>query len=269
MPAAPTRVPPPGAWATRSTFPPTASSFSSWARQAGVRAYTGGGGGGRGNIDPDTALYGLIAANAAVFGAWRLADSRPALRASLSRHAVTSPSAVLQGHRPWTLLTSAFSHRDTGHLLVNMITFYFFGGSVGRAFGGRRLVGLYLAAGLAGSLAQVGADVLRCRNRFSKPGFLREACISAAPGCLGASGAVNGILAVSILADPRATVLVYGILPVPAFLLGALYIAQDLRGARRSGNGGGGGGVAHWGHLGGAAFGAVVWAARVRTGRWW
>ena len=252
------------AWAARSGGAPAFSatpppSFSSWARQAGLRSPY------RRDIDPEVALYGLIGANVAVFGAWRASDARPALRSALTRHTVSSPSAILAG-RPWTLLTAAFSHRDTTHMLINMVTLFFFGGSVGRRYGGRRLIGLYLAAGVAGSAAQAGADAARCASR--PPGFRWDACISAAPGCLGASGAVNGILALSILANPRATVLVYGILPVPAFILGGLYVLQDLRGASRGG-GGGGGGVAHWGHLGGAAVGAAVWAARVRTGRWW
>ena len=41
------------------------------------------------------------------------------------------------------------------HLLSNMLGLYFFGREVGRAFGGRALLGLYLAGGLAGSLAHV------------------------------------------------------------------------------------------------------------------
>ena len=39
------------------------------------------------------------------------------------------------------------------HLLSNMLGLYFFGREVGRAFGGRALLGLYIAGGLAGSTA--------------------------------------------------------------------------------------------------------------------
>ena len=41
------------------------------------------------------------------------------------------------------------------HLLGNMLGLYFFGREVGRAFGGRALLALYLAGGLVGSLAHV------------------------------------------------------------------------------------------------------------------
>ena len=47
------------------------------------------------------------------------------------------------------------AQRDTMHLLGNMLGLYFFGREVGRAFGGRALLALYLAGGLVGSLAHV------------------------------------------------------------------------------------------------------------------
>lgn len=48
---------------------------------------------------------------------------------------------------------SVASQRDPMHLLGNMVGLYFFGGEVGRAFGGRALLGLYIAGGLAGGAA--------------------------------------------------------------------------------------------------------------------
>ena len=243
---------------------PAAPSFASWARQAGLRERSSY----QRDIDPQTALYSLIGVNVAAFAAWQAAERRPGLRAALGKHAVVSPGALRDG-RVWTLLTSAFSHRETGHLLVNMVTLYFFGGSVARTYGGRRLVGLYLAAGAAGSAAHAAAGAVACARAHPTSDRLRAACVSLSPGALGASGAVNGVLALSILANPRATVLVYGILPVPAFILGGLFVLQDLRGVSSGGGGGRGGrGVAHWGHLGGMAVGAGVWVWKVRRGRW-
>lgn len=39
------------------------------------------------------------------------------------------------------------------HLLSNMLGLFFFGREVGGAFGGRALLGLYIAGGVAGSVA--------------------------------------------------------------------------------------------------------------------
>ena len=82
---------------------------------------------------------------------------------------------------------------------------------------------------------------------------------------MGASAAVNGVVALSCLTWPTSTVLLWGILPVPAALLGAAFVFQDVLGAWRDIDGrygrGGGGGVAHAGHLGGAAVGALCFLA--------
>lgn len=66
------------------------------------------------------ALYGLIAANVGVFFLWR-ADAGFALR-----NFTTSWAAVKAG-RIHTLVTAAFSQRDTMHLASNMIGLFFFG----------------------------------------------------------------------------------------------------------------------------------------------
>lgn len=71
-------------------------------------------------IPEETALYGLMGANVAVFLAWR-GDARFMLR-----HFTTSWDAVREG-RLHTLVLSAFSQRDTWHLISNMIGLYFFG----------------------------------------------------------------------------------------------------------------------------------------------
>lgn len=130
--------------------------------------------------DGDNVLYGLIAANLAGFLLWQ---SYPGL---MYRHATVSVNSVREG-RVYTLLTSAFSHNAFNHILANMVTFYFFGRSMSRILGGKKvcrfrqlhtsccflfklllalplnqlhalplqLLLLYMAGGLAGSLAHV------------------------------------------------------------------------------------------------------------------
>jgi len=212
---------------------------------------------GGGGPNPDTVLYALLGANGVGYMLWQVAP------AFAQQHAVVSAASATA--RPHTLLTAAFSHRDFGHAAVNMFTLYFFGRGIGHAFGGRALLSLYLAAGVASSAGHVAASTWRCR---SAPPPYRAACVARAPGALGASGAVNGIVALSCLTFPRSIVHVWGVLPVPAAALGAMYVLQDVWGAvAQSGGRGRGGGVAHAGHLGGAAVGGAAWLARRRG--WW
>jgi len=55
----------------------------------------------------------------------------------------------------WRLLTSMFLHGGPLHLLVNMVVLYQAGQLAERIFGSLRFTGLYLIAGLCGSLASV------------------------------------------------------------------------------------------------------------------
>jgi hypothetical protein len=69
---------------------------------------------------------------------------------------------------------------------------------------------------------------------------------------IGASGGVMAVLAVFVWYFPREEVLIWGILPVPAWALGILYFVTDIQGAAQ-----GGGNVAHVAHIGGAVFGLL------------
>ncbi len=51
------------------------------------------------------------------------------------------------------------------------------------------------------------------------------------PPALGASAAVNALMVVDVLLYPARTVLLYGIVPMPMALLGALWLYADVTGA--------------------------------------
>jgi hypothetical protein len=76
--------------------------------------------------------------------------------------------------------------------------------------------------------------------------------IAARTSLVGASGAVMAVLAMFIWYFPRQTVYIYGVLPVPAWALGVLFVVLDLQGATSKGTN-----VAHVAHLAGAAFGLL------------
>jgi membrane associated rhomboid family serine protease len=188
----------------------------------------------------------LLGANVLVFGAWQFLDLR--------RHFTVSSSALEDG-RLHTLLTSAFSHADGWHLAGNMLSLYFFGREVGLLFGGRYLAALYVAGGVTASLAHV------LWERRSAPSLPYSWARIERPA-LGASGAVNAIVLFDALLFPTRLIYVNFIFPVPAILLAGGVLLRDVYGANGSGDG-----VAHAGHIGGAACGFAAFAWLKLKGR--
>ncbi|KAK9818662.1 hypothetical protein WJX74_010654 [Apatococcus lobatus] len=211
---------------------------------------------------PQNAIYGLIAANVAGFLYWRV-DPR-----FMARHATVSYSSLADG-RIWTLVTAAFSHQDGWHLAANMFTFYFFASTIPHLYGSRALVGLYLTGAVIGNLAHVGWATLRAQQGMPRGSSRMERYgveyrrRSSAPA-LGASGAINSIVIAQICLFPTQTVLLYGILPMPAALFGLLWIAGDVGGMLQ----GSGGNTSFAGHLGGATCGLVFYFL-ARRGFFW
>jgi len=154
---------------------------------------------------------------------------------------VLVPALVLV--RPWTLVTYMFLHAGVGHILFNMLSLFFFGPRLEERLGGRRFIALYLVSGLTGALAS---------SLFS-PGA----------AVVGASGAIYGVMLGYARYWPRDTILIWGVLPVPArgLVIGmtALNLWQGLGVARA-----GGGGIANFAHLGGflGAWAYLVWWER-------
>jgi membrane associated rhomboid family serine protease len=140
----------------------------------------------------------------------------------------------------WTLFTYGFLHDDQApwHLLFNMLTLWFFGRPVEAITGRAEFLRFYGAAIVAAGLVWVIGERLGGAGDGAR--------------LVGASGGVMAVLAAFIWYYPRQTVLLYGVLPVPAWALGILYLLLDVQGAGdRSSN------VAHVAHLAGAAFGIL------------
>lgn len=139
------------------------------------------------------------------------------------RRMAFSPYAVAH-HRQWDRwLTSIFVHADMWHLIVNVLVFYMFGREVEGflrevkgAAGPWFFLGLFLAGGI---LSEVGTY----RKHRNDPAYLS----------VGASGAVAAVLFASILLAPWATLLIWGILPVPAVVLGVGYLVFSAYMARK------------------------------------
>jgi membrane associated rhomboid family serine protease len=64
-----------------------------------------------------------------------------------------STSALL--YKPWTLVTSFFTHTDIFHILFNMLFLYWFGRLVDEYLGAKRVIALYFLGGVAGGVLYI------------------------------------------------------------------------------------------------------------------
>jgi membrane associated rhomboid family serine protease len=171
------------------------------------------------------------------------------LRFSLNDVFCLWPNLATHPWNAWQLLTYGFLHDGPSllfdhanysplHLLFNMLTLWFFGREVEAVMGRAEFLRFYCASIVFAGLAWVVGEGLAGGQ-------------NGAP-LVGASGGVMAVLAAFIWYYPRQTVLIYGILPVPAWALGLLYLMSDIGGAGdRTSH------VAHVAHLGGAVFGLL------------
>ena len=112
--------------------------------------------------------------------------------------------AEITTHNLFTVCSSMFLHVGFVHLLGNMWFLYVFGDAVEDAFGPWWYLGLYLASGFFGTMA-----------------FVATAGASPLP-VIGASGAVSGVMAASLVLWPKARLKTPGIFLL-LFILGLFY----------------------------------------------
>jgi rhomboid-like protein len=199
----------------------------------------------RGSRDsPISAVNGIVAANIVVFLLW------PALSIEvMAGHFLVSWSHLEAG-RVWTLVTAVFSHNMLFHIFINMIVLVSFGPSLERLMGTARFLIFYLMAGMVGSLAHAVVSA----TLIGRP----------EQAALGASSAIAGVLLLFSLVFPKARVLFFFILPVPAIVAALLFIGVDIWGLVAQIEGAGLP-IGHGAHLGGAAVGIAWFIARSRT----
>lgn len=98
------------------------------------------------------------------------------------------------------LFTYMFVHGGGTHLLVNMLGLFFLGSAVERSIGSYRFFILYYVSGILGGLGW---------SLMAQPGSY----------CVGASGAVMGILGAFAAFYPNAKLLLWFVIPVRAWVL--------------------------------------------------
>lgn len=160
----------------------------------------------------------------------------------LQQKLIMNPYALIHRKQYYRLITSGFIHANWFHLIFNMVTFYFFGELIEQLY--NNILGLngrlyYIGLYLLGIIISNIPSVLKYKKM---PHY----------NSLGASGGVTAIVFSSILFLPTDLICLYGILCIPGFIMGTIYLIYSYyKGKQMSGN------INHDAHLTGAIFGII------------
>jgi len=153
-----------------------------------------------------------------------------------------NPYAISRRQQYYRFITSGFIHGDYVHLLMNMISFYFFGTVVEQIFsivfaelGTIYFIALYF-------LAIVVSDLPTFFKHKNNPGY----------NSLGASGGVAAIIFAFIIFAPLEKICLYFAICMPGFILGTLYVIFSYYQGRKGNDN-----INHSAHLFGALFGLI------------
>lgn len=143
----------------------------------------------------------------------------------------------------YRVLTYGFAHDPSGlgHILGNMLVLFFLGGLIEQKLGRKEFLLFYLFAIITGGLVWTLLH------------------LSSHAVLLGASGGVCGVVILFALYYPNIQLLLFGIIPMPAWLLGVMYVFFDMIGAMDSSSN-----VAHGVHLVGAGFAFLYYLSHFR-----
>jgi membrane associated rhomboid family serine protease len=206
---------------------------------------------------PQTVVMTLIVIN---IGIWIIdsllfRDQGPFL-SGLAKYMAATPECLLQPWNWWRFLTYGFAHDSAPlHVLGNMFGLFMLGRDVEMRYGRNEFLAFYLVCVVVSGAAWAAVDLAV---------GVRDATV------IGASGAVVGVVVLFAFNFPRRTLLLFFVLPVPAWFVGVLVVLMDLTGAtglrEAEGN------IAYSVHLAGAAFAALYyrfnWKITPLIGNW-
>jgi membrane associated rhomboid family serine protease len=152
---------------------------------------------------------------------------------------------LIKNRNQWDrFVLSGFIHKDSMHLLFNMFTFFFFGPVVentliyqfGSVIGGGLFVLIYIVAIVISDLP----TYFKHQNNYHYH-------------ALGASGGVAAMVFSSIMISPLTDLCLFGLLCLPGFILGALFLIYSYYQSKKDSDG-----INHDAHLFGALFGIII-----------
>ncbi|XKH59006.1 rhomboid family intramembrane serine protease [Halomonas sediminis] len=150
------------------------------------------------------------------------------------------PERILKQGEVYRLVTAGFVHINGIHLLVNMITLYFFGPWMELTLGILGFLVLYFGA----EFTAHGLSLIIQRNN---PRY----------AAVGASGAIAGVLFAFCLYEPFRLLFLFFVIPIPAILFAIGFVAISIVAMQRR-EADQVGGLAHEAHLGGALGGIII-----------
>ena len=149
---------------------------------------------------------------------------------------------IVQNKKYYKIVTHAFFHADTAHLIFNMLTLYFFGKIVEAYFGliwqnGNIIyIIFYLSAAIASSLPDL-------KKHKDNPDY----------NALGASGAISAILFSAIMFYPTMRIYIFFIpIGIPAIIFAPLYLIYCQWMAKKNVDN-----IGHSAHFWGAIYGIL------------
>lgn len=146
----------------------------------------------------------------------------------------------------YRLLTHGFLHANWTHLIVNMLVLFIFGPVVEKYFSH------FLAPGAIGAHRLIFLLFYLVAIALSSLLSLYKQRNNAWYNSVGASGAVSAIIFSYIFFNPWKMLYIYGLLPVPGIIMGAIYLIYSQYMSKRNIDN-----INHDAHFIGAVFGFI------------
>ena len=143
-------------------------------------------------LSPPIVTWIIITINVLVFFYFLLQGVRVFEKAIITLGMI--PWYIIRGRRLYTLITSMFMHGSLEHLFGNMIYLYVFGPGVENRLGKARYLALYFLSGLFADFIHILINVLFTQPIIVYGPFGYSVIDPLKIPCVGASGAISGIL---------------------------------------------------------------------------